>query len=117
VDLPFPPLSAVTNVSTLASDGTASPVSADLYVVDTATAPGRIIRKGGNAWPEPGRAYNGIEIEFDAGYGPSWNTVPEPLRQGMLLLIAHLFERREGEGTNLPPAVEGLWHPYRLVRL
>lgn len=117
VDLPFPPLSAVTSVSTLASDETASAVSAGLYAVDAAAVPGRIIRKSGNAWPVPGRTYNGIQIEFDAGYGANWNSVPEPLRQGMLLLIGHLFERREGEGASLPPAAEGLWHPYRLVRL
>lgn len=117
VDLPFPPLRAVTAVRTIAADGGSEGVVSDLYAVDTAQAPGRIIRKQSAAWPAPGRSHNGIEIDFEAGYGPDWNDVPEPLRQGMLLLIGHLYERREGEGESLPPTVAGLWQPFRLVRL
>lgn len=117
VDLPFPPLLAVTSVQTYGSDDVASPMASGLYAVDTAVSPGRIIRRSASAWPAPGRSYNGIEITYQAGYGPSWNDVPEALRQGMLLLIAGLYEQREGAASVLPPAVEGLWQPYRLVRL
>ena len=117
VDLPNPPLMAVTSVVTYAEDDTPSAVDASLYVVDTGVAPGRIIRRTAEAWPAPGRSYNGIEITYQAGYGPSWNDVPESLRQGMLHLITQLYEAREGAVTALPPAVLGLWQPYRLVRL
>ena len=117
VDLPNPPLMAVTSVLTYAEDDTPGPVDASLYAVDASVAPGRIIRRTADAWPAPGRSYNGIEITYQAGYGLSWNDVPEALRQGMLHLIAQLYESREGSASALPPAVLGLWQPYRLVRL
>jgi len=117
VDLPNAPLIAVTSVVTLGEDDTERTVAGGLYAVDTAAAPGRIIRRTSAAWPAPGRRYNGIRIEYQAGYGPSWNDVPEPLRQGMLHLVAHLYEGRDEASSGLPPVVAGLWQPYRLVRL
>ena len=41
---------------------------------------------------------------------------PGALAQGMVLLVAHLFENRTGEGVP-PAAVAALWRPFRRVRL
>lgn len=117
VALPNAPLIAVTGVVTIGADDGEAAVPGGLYVVDTATAPGRLIRRTSAAWPVPGRSYNGIRIDYQAGYGPSWNDVPEPLRQGMLHLVAHLYEGRDGASPGLPPVVAGLWQPYRRVAL
>lgn len=117
VDLPNPPLMAVTSVTIYAADDTPTVLDASVYAVDTAVAPGRIIHRTADAWSSPGRDYNGIEIDYQAGYGASWNEVPEALRQGMLHVIAQLYEARDGTAPTLPPAVLGLWQPYRLVRL
>jgi hypothetical protein len=51
-----------------------------------------------------------------AGLAVSANEVPEPIRQGILRLVAHLFTARDGTGDP-PAAVTALWRPYRRMRL
>ena len=65
---------------------------------------------------------NGVKITFTAGYGDAAGDVPEPLRQALLLLVAHWYERREpvvlGEtAIQVPETVQSLLLPYRRVRL
>jgi len=63
-------------------------------------------------------AANGpVEIAFTAGYGPSSDDVPAPLRQAMLLLIAQGFEHRDDSAARLPLMVDALTMPYRVVGL
>jgi uncharacterized phiE125 gp8 family phage protein len=79
------------------------------------SAPGRLYRKPGSLWPEPGRIAGGIEIAFTAGYGDAAADVPAPLRQGLLLQLAHLFENREP--ASFDKAALALLSPFRLVKL
>jgi uncharacterized phiE125 gp8 family phage protein len=58
-----------------------------------------------------------IEIIGRAGMATSQNGVPEPIRQGVLRLVAHLFTARDGHGGEIPAAVTALWRPYRRMRL
>jgi len=58
-----------------------------------------------------------IEVGGSAGLAVSQNGVPEPLRQGVLRLVAHLFTARDGAGGEIPSAVTALWRPYRRMRL
>lgn len=39
-----------------------------------------------------------VEIDFIAGFGADWADVPADLAQAVLILAAHLYERRGGEG-------------------
>ena len=80
------------------------------------------MRRGSLAWPTPGRAANGIEIAFVAGYGAAAADVPAPIRQAILLLVAHWHEHREPVAIGdadapVPPTVSDLLQPYRWVRL
>jgi hypothetical protein len=44
-----------------------------------------------------------------------WDAVPAPVRQGIAMLVQHLFDDR---GGSVPPAaVAALWRPYRAARL
>jgi uncharacterized phiE125 gp8 family phage protein len=57
------------------------------------------------------------KISFTAGVAADWNGVPEPLRQGIVRLAAHLYGAR-GQDEGAPPAsVAALWRPWRRVRL
>ena len=57
-------------------------------------------------------------VRFRAGLGPDWNGVPEPLRQGLIRLVAHLFSHRDAADAGPPPAaVVALWRPWRRLRL
>lgn len=66
--------------------------------------------------PAPGVPVAGIEIEYDAGYGAAADDVPAPLRHAVLLLVATLYEGRDGEGPSMT-AARVLVQPYRRVRL
>jgi uncharacterized phiE125 gp8 family phage protein len=55
---------------------------------------------------------------FHAGLGSDWNAVPEPLRQGIIRLVAHFYTHRDAADAGPPPtAVAALWRPWRRMRL
>jgi uncharacterized phiE125 gp8 family phage protein len=94
----------------------------DTYLLDGAGSPPRLVRRASLAWPSPGKVANGIEIAFIAGYGDAAANVPAPIRQSILLLVAHWHEHREpiaisAPGAPVPPTVSDLLQPYRQVRL
>jgi uncharacterized phiE125 gp8 family phage protein len=74
--------------------------------------------RGSRQWQKPGRALNGIGIRVAAGFGTTPDSVPEPLRQAVLRLVAHWYAHR-GEETPppVPPSFEALIQPFREVRL
>lgn len=121
VPIPLYPLQSVAEVRVLAADGTPTVLAPTDYVADVASMPGRIVRIGG-AFPQPGRAAAGIEIDFTAGYGALAANVPAPIRQALLLLVAHWYEHRDpieigAPGTAIPDAVSRLLAPFRSHRL
>jgi uncharacterized phiE125 gp8 family phage protein len=70
----------------------------------------------------PGRSAAGIEIDLTAGYGDVADDVPQPLRQAILMLVAHWYENRgvtaaSGAVALLPANVATLIAPYRMVTL
>lgn len=60
------------------------------------------------------------EIAFTAGYGPSWNEVPDDLRQAVILLAAHCYENREGDvelDNGMPHGLAGILERHQAIRL
>jgi uncharacterized phiE125 gp8 family phage protein len=57
-----------------------------------------------------------VAVSYTAGVAADWATLPAAVAQGLVLLIAHLFEHREGDAAP-PTAVAALWRPYRRLRL
>jgi len=119
VTLPRPPLQGVVHVKTYDEADAATLWPAADYFVDTASTPGRLAARAGRELPLPGRAANGIEIRFTAGYGAAPADVPAPLRQGMLRLLAELYEHRgeDADSAFRNAGAERLWRPYRQVGL
>lgn len=120
--LPIRPLLSVDAVRVLPSSGAATLLHPSTYVVDTTGWRGRIVRAFGSDWPQPGKAANGIEIDLTAGFGPAASDVPAPIRQALLLLTAHWYERRDpidigSERANIPAAVSSLLMPFVEKRL
>jgi len=122
IELPKAPLISVTAV-TLFNDADQGTVwSAANYFVDNASAPGRLVLRNAASTPLPQRAANGLQIDFTCGYGPAPGDVPAPLRQAVLMLMAHYFENREvlqsGDSAPvLPIGVHALLAPYRMMGL
>lgn len=105
------PVQAISDVSAWDVSGTRLPLEAAEYGVD--------IDGEGRGWVRccgaPGRSQ--VQVRGSAGMAADMNGVPEPLRQGVLRLVAHLFADRDGSGGEPPAAVTALWRPYRRVRL
>ncbi len=59
-----------------------------------------------------------LTVDFTAGYGETPADIPTPLRQGVMLLLAHLYEFRVGNPPpGFPMMVDALIQPYRGMRL
>ena len=59
-----------------------------------------------------------VEIDFTAGFGTDPADIPTPLRQALLLLVAHLYEHRgDSAAPPIPMMVDALVAPYRGLRL
>lgn len=64
------------------------------------------------------KAKGSVTVDFAAGFGDAPEDIPTPLRQGVLLLLAHLYEYRNGDGPpGFPMMVDALIQPYRGIRL
>jgi len=61
----------------------------------------------------PSITANAVRIKYVAGYGDSPSDVPGPIRDAILLYVAHCYGNREGE-SDLPKAFYNLIDPYRL---
>jgi hypothetical protein len=71
------------------------------YFVDTKSEPGRISLASDKSWPDTTlRPINGICITFVAGYGEA-ESVPQNIKNAILLLIGHLYEHREDVITGI----------------
>jgi uncharacterized phiE125 gp8 family phage protein len=120
--LPLRPVQSIEAVKLYAADESVETIPADTYLLDGGATPARLVRRGNLAWPRPPRAANGIEIALVAGFGDAAADVPAPIRQAILLLVAHWYEHREpvaigAPSTAVPPMVSDLLGPYRWVRL
>jgi uncharacterized phiE125 gp8 family phage protein len=122
VELPLAPLIGVDAVRLYSPTDTNVTLDPGLFAVDAVSRRPRLARRDGQSWPLPGRAINGIEIAFTAGYGAAAEDVPMPVRQALKMLVAHWYEAREpvlfGETADpVPASVASLIAPYRSVKL
>lgn len=104
------PVRSIESVALVGADGGETALAPEQYAVD--------IDSAGDGWV---RLTSGGEatarVRLSAGMGIDGNRVPEPLRQGVLRLAAHMFGARDGDGGEPPAAVTALWRPYRRARL
>jgi uncharacterized phiE125 gp8 family phage protein len=119
IEIPLPPLHAVTGIKVIAEDGTETVVDDSTYIVDRgAGQPGRVRLKSGCSWPTH-RNFASFIITFEAGYGDAAENVPGPIREAIKHLIAQAYENRgDTKAEEEMPAIAAtlLW-PYRIFRL
>ena len=103
-------LSPVREISGVeASDGTPLPMTSYATDIDTS----------GDGWvrvADPGGIVR-VRVTGTAGMAALQHDVPEPIRHGVLRLVAHLYASRDGQAGDPPAAVTALWRPYRRMKL
>lgn len=120
IEIPYPPLQSITSIIYTDYDGTATTwVAATYYHADTNSEPGRVILRYGADWPAATLSpLNPIAITYVAGYS-DLDSVPQSIKQAILLDVADLYENREGlsekEMKSLPTLMR-LLAPYIVSR-
>lgn len=124
VSLPRPPLVSVSSIRVFDDSDSAVVWPVEAYFVDSARQPGRVVVRTGASLPIPGRAANGICIEYVAGYGTDSDDVPEMLRTAIRQLVTHWYEHRgeawtgAGVGTGpVPLVIQALLDPFRVRQI
>ena len=114
ISLPKGPVSAISSVTTYDSSNNSSVFDSANYRVDTAGD--RLILNSGAAWPSNIRPLSGCEVVYVAGYGEA-NDVPKPIRSGILIYVASLYEQRGmcDDAMALPAGTKSLYGPYRIM--
>lgn len=116
--LPIGPVAGIT-VFLLITDGIAQGISTTELSLESGTRRQRLTARHGG--PLPTLPFGSLaELRFTAGYGTSWNEVPNDLRHAVLLLAAHFYENRDGEleaDAGLPHGLVPLLERYTPIRL
>jgi uncharacterized phiE125 gp8 family phage protein len=113
------PLRALLAVRVVMRDGSEQPIALDRFALDQAGAPA-ILAFDPAFMPRSDRAAAGIELDVEVGYGDAPADVPAPLRQAILMLVAHWYENRGAVAEHsamLPLSVGALIAPYRVLGL
>jgi uncharacterized phiE125 gp8 family phage protein len=104
------PARAITGVASVDAAGVATPLAADAFAID--------VDASGDGWVRVTDSATRVRAIYRAGVAADWGGLPEPLRQGIVRLAAHLFTHRDAADEGTPPAiVAALWRPWRRMRL
>lgn len=119
VDFPLKPVQSIDEIRTRAQNGGVLVVSSDTYFLEPGTRQSRLHFR--QPPPSPGQAISGIEIDLTVGFGNTDVSVPAPIRQAILLLVARWYENRgdASDDVQTPPrevvALLSPWHEARLI--
>ncbi|QCL72639.1 hypothetical protein CFBP5877_03370 [Agrobacterium tumefaciens] len=108
------PVQAIETILVFDGEGRAAVITGADRLLDGAARPARLWLRNP---PSPGRAMNGIEIDFLAGYGEAGTDVPDTLKRAMLMHVAQMFAFRgavapENQPAAVPAGYERLVAPF-----
>lgn len=89
------PVNSVDSIEYIDDAGVLQTLDTNKYQVDIDSWLTRIRPVYGEVWPTTRRQMNAVEIRFTAGFENTVEGVPQHLKEGLLLLIAHWYENRE----------------------
>lgn len=113
IELPLGPVTAITAFSYRDAEGTSQTVDSDIYTLDIASTPQRIVLNDGESWPAVSGAVNAVSITFTVGYTP--DALLADVKLAVLQLVAaRLDDPQLGE---MPRGVRDLLAPHRRIRI
>jgi uncharacterized phiE125 gp8 family phage protein len=93
-ELPVYPLSSVTSIQYIDTAGATQTLAASVYDSDANANPPRIALAYNQSWPTTRGDINAVTVTYVAGYGTDAASVPDTIRQALLMRVADLFENR-----------------------
>ena len=117
LDLPGGNLGSIASVTYVDATGAEQTLATSVYEADTLSVPGRLLLAYGESWPATRCQWNAVKARYTVGWAVA--DVPAPIKQAILLLVAHFYEQRNPEITGtivskVEFAVDALLAPYRL---
>lgn len=110
--LTLTPVVAITGLTGLPDIGDPYALPVNAFAID--------IDGNGDGWVRviAGGSARRVTVSYRAGMDAEGNAVPDPLRQGIIRLVAHLYVARDTDDAPGPPAaVAALWRPWRRMRM
>lgn len=104
--LPYGPIISVTNVKIFDEEENETTVNTTIYSLNAAKT--TLILES-QVWGHR------VEVNYQAGYGDA-SAVPKPIKQGILLHIAAMYDERSSSAV-IPDGARALYASYREVRL
>lgn len=119
--LPLRPLQSITSISLFDDQSNETNWATSNYYFQGGLSPAISLRNQA-AWPLPLRPVDGVKISVVAGYGDSWNDVPDDILQALLNVTAFLYFNRGDEAMSVGSVLtssgaKALLSPYRLLRV
>jgi uncharacterized phiE125 gp8 family phage protein len=112
LELPYPPLRSVGSVQYLDAAGVLRTLASSAYDVVTSCMPGRLQLADGQTWPADVKTHpEAVRVTYECGYGGT-DATPRRVKQAILLLVGHWYERREAVSevalASVPMGVDSL---------
>lgn len=119
IHFPRHPVQRMTQVTWYNAEGLPIILPGSAYFLNTMTRPARLRFDRAEC---PAGTCNGIEIDFESGYGDTGTDVPDMIKRALLVLIAHWYEFRGvyapvDQPVSVPELYSRLIRHYRPVRL
>jgi uncharacterized phiE125 gp8 family phage protein len=115
--LPKNPVQSVTAFNYTDANNVSQVLSTSVYRTLLNREPAEIRLKSYQQWPATYGTTEQVWIQYVAGYGTA-ASVPQMLKQGMLLLLGDLYEHREsttaGTLSEIPRSAERIFDQYRV---
>jgi uncharacterized phiE125 gp8 family phage protein len=113
------PVSAITHIKYYDSDDSLQTLAGTVYLLDEVSQPARIGLKPNQSYPNIANRINAIEVKYTVGYGTAASSVPEAIRQAVLITIGNFYENRQSvitgrTATELPLSSQYLLNQYKI---
>ena len=114
--LPSAPIRSITYVKYIDENGTEQTLANTEYALFEHNERGYLTKAYGKTWPVVRIERNAVRIRYVAGYATPAE-VPQPIKQGILMLIGDMYENRTGQTNNqlfMNKTAEYLLSPYEM---
>jgi uncharacterized phiE125 gp8 family phage protein len=104
IPLPAPPVSSVTSVKYIDTDGVEQTLGASNYVLDDYPLVPFIREAYGTTWPSVRDEPNAVRVRYVAGYGANATDVPQLIREAIMLIVGHWMNFQTQSENGILPA-------------